>query len=89
VDASDNAAAQEAAALLAKIVADDIQEGPEPSAKRPGRPPKTPSVEAVAPGQGAEHEPRLRQGVAPDRVLSVVDPQMRWGHKSSQQRWAG
>jgi hypothetical protein len=27
--------------------------------------------------------------VAPDRVLSVVDPELRWGHKSSQQRWAG
>ena len=88
--ASDNAAAQEAAALLAKIVADDIQEGPEPGAKRPGRPPKTPPAEAVSPGQGEEEQgPRLRQGVAPDRVLSVVDPQMRWGHKSSQQRWAG
>ena len=33
--------------------------------------------------------PRLRQAVPPDRVLSVVDSQMRWGHKSSQQRWAG
>jgi hypothetical protein len=27
--------------------------------------------------------------VAPDRTLSVVDPELRWGHKSSQQRWAG
>ncbi len=32
---------------------------------------------------------RLRQGVAKDRVLSVVDPEMRVGHKSKRQSWAG
>jgi transposase len=95
-DALDNAAAQEAAALLSKIVADDIQEGPEPPPKRAGRPRQTPprDEEAAPPADqdvdpGAAQGPRLRQGVASDRILSVVDPQMRWGHKSSQQRWAG
>jgi transposase len=89
--ATDNAPAQEAAVLLTKIVADDIQEGPAPGAKRPGRPRKSPPTEEVGQiqGQAAEQGPRLRQGVAADRILSVVDPQMRWGHKSSQQRWAG
>ena len=90
----DDAAVREAAALLTKIVADDVQEGPPPEAKGPGRPRKGAS-ESVAPGDAAPRstsetaEVRLRQGVASDRILSVVDPQMRWGHKSSQQRWAG
>jgi len=83
----------EAAALLAKIVADDIETGPPPGPKRRGRPPKRqapptdPSpADEIRP---ADPGPRLRRGVAADRVLSVVDPEMRWGHKSSTQRWAG
>ena len=36
-----------------------------------------------------EDGPRLRRGVAKDRVLSVVDPRMRVGHKSKRQAWAG
>lgn len=82
----------EAAALLTKIVADDIEEGPPPGPKRRGRPPTeqapsepTDTEEAPATDPG----PRLRRGVAPDRTLSIVDPEMRWGHKSSTQRWAG
>ncbi len=98
-------AVEEAAALLTKIVADDVEEGPPPPPKRRGRPPKVtsaaPTGPAADPGSGASagqeggapaalgSGPRLRQGVAPDRIVSVVDPQMRWGHKSSQQRWAG
>ncbi|MCA1694919.1 MAG: transposase, partial [Actinobacteria bacterium] len=31
----------------------------------------------------------LRQGVAKDRILSVVDPEMRCGHKSKRQAWVG
>ena len=84
---------REAAALLAKIVADDVQDGPAPGPKQPGRPRTTPPTEmlhdAEPPSSSEAAEIRLRQGVAPDRILSVVDPQMRWGHKSSQQRWAG
>jgi transposase len=33
--------------------------------------------------------PGIRQGVAPDRVISVVDPEMRHGRKSSSQRVDG
>jgi transposase len=92
---TDNALAQEAAALLAKIVADDVQEGPAPGPKQPGRPRKASPAEETATADAQPHpggetpELQLRHGVAPDRVLSVVDPEMRWGHKSSQQRWAG
>lgn len=42
------------------------------------------------PESGAQDAgPRLRQGVARDRVLSVVEPTMRYGHKSERQHWAG
>jgi transposase len=97
-------AVHEAAALLTKIVADDVEEGPAPPPTRRGRPrkaaPETPAErEGIGAGssrdEAAGHPeesgqgPHLRQGVAPDRVLSVVDPEMRWGHKSAQQRWAG
>jgi Transposase DDE domain/Transposase domain (DUF772) len=34
-------------------------------------------------------EPRLRQGVAPDRVVSVSDPEMRHGRKSASRRFDG
>lgn len=33
--------------------------------------------------------PAIRQGVAPDRVVSVVDPEMRHGHKTQRQRMDG
>jgi transposase len=92
-------AANQASALLSKIVSDDIEEGPPPPPKRKGRPPKT---KAEAKDEEAElspsserntapkdHGPRLRRGVAKDRVLSVVDPEMRCGHKSKRQAWAG
>jgi hypothetical protein len=88
-------AAAEAASLLEKIVADDVEERPPPKGpKRKGRPPKkerASSEERKVPKPGAswadEHDdaPRLRQGVAKDRILSVVDPQMRVGHKSQRQ----
>ena len=85
------AVAREAAALLTKIVADDVEEGPPPEPKRRGRPRRTPAATSAvpAPPPGDEQGPRLRHGVAVDRTLSVVDPQLRWGHKSSRQRWAG
>jgi hypothetical protein len=90
----ERAAVQEAAALLTKIVADDVEEGPPSGPKRRGRPPK--NEEPVPPAVDGEPEtpveetgPRLRQGVARDRVLSVVDPAMRYGHKSQRQHWPG
>jgi len=33
--------------------------------------------------------PRLKDGVAKDRILSVHDPEMRYGHKSSEKRFEG
>jgi hypothetical protein len=89
----ERAAVQEAAALLTKIVADDVEEGPPAGPKRRGRPPNAvpqhaEEPDAQEPGAGAGG-PRLRQGVARDRVLSVVDPQMRYGHKSQRQHWPG
>jgi transposase len=88
-------AANEAAALLSKIVSDDTEEGPPPRGpKRKGRPPKREKEpDRLAPQEQdpSSEDPahRLRQGVAKDRVLSVVDPQMRVGHKSQRQSWAG
>ncbi|HEY8450412.1 MAG TPA: IS1182 family transposase, partial [Bacillota bacterium] len=37
----------------------------------------------------ADGRVRIRQGVAKDRVISVTDPEMRHGHKSSQGRFDG
>lgn len=92
-------AAVEAAALLKKIVSDDVEEGPPPppGPKRRGRPPKDKgrgaqeaALREEATWQTAEDTgPRLRQGVPKDRILSVVDPEMRVGHKSKRQSWAG
>jgi transposase len=90
-------AANEAAALLSKIVSDDVEEAPPPKGpKRKGRPPKKKEKEPdrSAPQQQdrsspEDSGPRLRRGVAKDRVLSVVDPEMRVGHKSKRQSWAG
>jgi hypothetical protein len=89
--------AAEASALLEKIVSDDIEEGPPPKGpKRKGRPPKKEraSEEQKVPQPGASSEenpdaPRLHRGVAKDRILSIVDSQMRVGHKSKRQSWAG
>jgi transposase len=88
-------AANEAAALLSKIVSDDVEEGPPPGPKRKGRPPKKEKERGRLKPQKQDSSspedpaPRLRRSVAKDRILSVVDPQMRVGHKSKRQSWAG
>jgi transposase/IS5 family transposase len=89
-------AANEAAALLSKIVSDDVEEGPPPKGpKRKGRPPKKEIERGRLEPQKQDSSspedptPRLRRSVAKDRILSVVDPQMRLGHKSKRQSWAG
>jgi transposase len=86
------AAVREAAGLLTKIVADDVDEGP-PRGSNQQSPTRQEGEEEGAgspqDSQDAEPGPHLRRGVARDRVLSVVDPEMRWGHKSESQRWAG
>lgn len=53
----------EAAALLSRLLAQDVER--------------------------REDGPALRQGVAPDRVVSVHDPEMRHGRKSAAQRFDG
>jgi transposase len=89
-------AAAEAASLLEKIVSDDIEVGPPPKGpKRRGRPPKrekekgSPAPQEQDSSSSEDPGPRLRRGVAKDRVLSIVDPQMRVGHKSKRHSWAG
>ena len=89
-------AANEAAALLKKIVSDDVEEGlPPKGPKRKGHPPKKEKdrgrsepqkLDSSSPEDRAS---RLRRSVAKDRILSVVDPKMRVGHKSKRQSWAG
>ena len=97
-DATATPAASEAAALLEKIVSDDVEEGPPPGPKPRGRPPKRekekgrPAPEEEQQQDSSSFEdpaPKLRREVAKDRILSVVDPQMRVGHKSKRQSWAG
>jgi len=39
--------------------------------------------------EGPDGRTRIRQGVAKDRVVSTVDPEMRHGHKSSAGKWNG
>src|SRR3954467_13860624 len=39
--------------------------------------------------EGDDHGPRLKHGVAPDRLISVHDPEMRHGRKSSSHRFNG
>ncbi len=43
--------------------------------------------QAVEPDRTGEL--KIREGVAKDRVISTVDPEMRHGHKSSAGRWDG
>lgn len=87
-------AVSEASALLEKIVSDDVEQGPPqpPGPKRRGRPPKNNQHDAQKARQQPPAEapgPRLRQAVPKDRVLSVIDPKMRVGHKSQRRSWAG
>ncbi len=45
---------------------------------------------AGGPGpSGEQGDPRLKQGVTPDRIVSVQDPEMRHGHKSASKRFEG
>ena len=88
--ADTNPAATEAGALLVRIVADAVETGPPAGPQRRGRPRRCPPPEPpAAPGTPAGDAPRWRHGVAPDRVVSVVAPEMRVGHKSQRRTWAG
>ncbi len=77
-----DAATREAAALLRRILVQDLQ-----VVKREedasGSPP--PSAGVLDPGNEVE----IRRGVAPDRIVSAGDPEMRCGHKSHDRTWNG
>jgi transposase len=67
----------EAATLLRQVLLQDIERVP------PGPNDEPPS------GGAPERQPRIRQGVARDRMPSVVDSEMRHGHKSAHHRFNG
>ncbi len=63
-EVADRDEVHEAAALLAAIVAQDVEDGD-------------------------DGEPRLRRGIAKDRIVSTSDPEMRHGRKSQSRRFDG
>ena len=74
----------------ARVVMAELAEVERPGGGRAGG--------AVGPGHRRRHRarsrrrrrrPRIREGVAPDRVISVSDPEMRHGRKSSARRFDG
>jgi hypothetical protein len=78
-------AVREAVELLSQILAQDITEpGDEASS-----PSNNDSNEADEEESDSEEGPRIWEGVATDRVISTVDPEMRHGRKSSSQRFDG
>jgi transposase len=97
---ADDAAAEPevaaAATLLRRILVQDLEPVPAPVRPNDRRPPGGPP-EPPPEGRAGDAEPvltpgtavEIRQGVAPDRIVSVGDPEMRVGHKSVSQQWAG
>ncbi len=81
-DQKADAATQEAAALLRRILVQDLEVVKREDAAG-GSPPPSPSV--LDPGTEVE----IRRGVAPDRIVSAGDPEMRCGHKSHDRTWNG
>jgi len=75
-------AVAEAAGLLRRILVQDLETVPD-AAPPTDSPPPTGSV--LDPGT----EVQIRQGVTPDRIVSVGDAEMRCGHKSHQRTWNG
>lgn len=92
-------AVREAAELLSQILAQDItdpgesdsgesnssEDGPSGSV-----PPEATGPEATSSEENeVEEGPQIREGVATDRIISTVDPEMRHGRKSSSTRFDG
>lgn len=104
-DQAADADVREAAELLARILCQDLEPVPserekEAGGQGPGEPElelsssfpdsaetRKPEVEdpVLAPGQ----EVQIRKGVAPDRVVSAHDPDIRHGRKSHRRKWDG
>ena len=95
-------AVQEAAELPSKILAQDItgpgegESGGDGSEEgNSGDEASSETVSSNSPSNDSDDEadaeegPRIRQGVATDRVISTVDPEMRHGRKSSSKRFDG
>lgn len=92
-------AVREAAELLSKILAQDITDPGESDSSEDGPsgsvPPEATGSGATNPEatgseeNGVEEGPQIREGVATDRVISTVDPEMRHGRKSSSTRFDG
>ena len=68
VEGNGDPAVTEPAALLAAVVAQDVEQSPE---------------------DPDDPRPRIRRGVAPDRIVSHSDPEMRHGRKSASRRFDG
>ena len=83
-DVEADPAVAEAAALLGRILVQDLV--PVPSPDGPDDPGDSDTGQAVL---ELDQEVEIRQGVARDRVVSVGDPEMRHGHKSQNRRWDG
>jgi transposase/IS5 family transposase len=75
----------EAAALLRRILMQDLECVSGPEADEPDPDDDDPAQSVLALGT----EVQIRKGVAKDRVVSVGDPQMRHGHKSQNRSWEG
>jgi Transposase and inactivated derivatives len=71
-------AVQEAAELLTQILAQDITD-----------PEDTDPEETGSEEKEVEEGPQIREGVATDRIISTIDPEMRHGRKSSSTRFDG
>lgn len=82
----------EAAALLRRVLAQDLEpvspaeeEAGERDDDQGSSHPSSPEQQVLVPGT----EVQIRRGVAKDRIVSVGDPEMRHGHKSSHRTWEG
>ena len=83
-DVEADPAVAEAAALLGRILLQDLVPVPDPDG--PDDSGDSDTGQAVL---ELDQEVEIRQGVARDRVVSVGDPEMRHGHKSQNRRWDG
>lgn len=83
----------EAAALLRRILLQDLEAAPIAAPDPPDAQAGGDSDAGASRGEEAVFdagiEVQIRRGVAPDRVVSVGDPEMRVGHKSERSYWEG
>jgi len=70
----------EEAQLLSQLLLQDVERPVEAA-------PPTSDGDSGAPGE--DGNPRLKQGVARDRIVSAQDPEMRHGHKSASRQFEG